>query len=133
MTDSHNVPPVARNVICVDFDGTLFEWGGLNDLHTRPFDGAVAFMHKLRVLGFKIVIFTSRMSPTWWLDECDNDTSKAAYFGKEQRAFVEAVLEKHKIPYDDITDEKVPAMYYIDDRAIQFKGNWKELMDLLLW
>jgi hypothetical protein len=40
---------------------------------------------------------------------------------------------QNNIPYDMITAEKVPAEYYIDDRAIAFRGNWlqvkKEIMD----
>jgi hypothetical protein len=46
---------------------------------------------------------------------------------------VESHLIQYNIPYDTITAEKVPAEYYIDDRAIAFRGSWlqvkKEVMD----
>lgn len=122
---SDNIPPVAKDTICVDFDGTIFQWG---DLHakTDPFMGAVDVMRELRKRGWNIVIMTSRMSPTWWAAE-GWDMNKARV---EQMAFIKMRLDTFGIPYDRITAEKVPAEYYIDDKAIEFTGEtfaWKEI------
>jgi len=114
---SSNIPPVARDTICIDFDGTIFQWGDMYQ-DTPPFQGAVEVIRKLRQQGWKIVILTSRMSPTWWNDE-GMDMKKAFV---EQQAFISHRLEKYGIPYDRITAEKVPAEYYIDDKAIEFDG-----------
>jgi hypothetical protein len=127
---SKNIPPVAEKVICVDFDGTLFEWGDLEQ-KTQPFIGAVQVMRDLRKAGWEIVIFTSRLSPTWW--EAEGMDFKGALI--TQTAFVSARLENFGIPFDRITAEKVPAEYYIDDKAIEFTGkpfSWKEIGERIL-
>jgi hypothetical protein len=113
-----------NGVVCVDFDGTLFPYRPLYE-QNPPMPNAVETMWWLKAQGYKIVIFTSRLSPSW-LEESGES---------EQRSlgWVEGLLVQNNIPYDMITAEKVPAEYYIDDRAIAFRGNWlqvkKEVMD----
>jgi len=122
---SHDIPPVARNVICVDFDGTIFKWGDIY-ARTPPFNGCVEVMRELRKRGWEIVILTSRMSPTWW--EAEGFVFKDAL--AEQIAFIKSRLEEYGIPFDRITSEKVPAEYYIDDKAVPFDGSdarWAEI------
>ena len=29
------------------------------------------------------------------------------------------------------TDKKLPAEYYIDDKAVEFKGNWAQTLDFI--
>ncbi|MFW5953619.1 MAG: hypothetical protein ACOCSJ_05590 [Candidatus Natronoplasma sp.] len=108
-------------VIAIDFDGTLFEYDGWKNSnhYGEPIDGAKEIVEKLRDKGFKIMIFTTR--------------------GNEK--VVKEALEEYDIPYDyinenphtppeaEISDVKPPANYYIDDRAIAFKGDWKEVME----
>lgn len=127
---SYNIPPSALKVICVDFDGTLFQWGDIHE-KTPPFQGAVEFMRKLKQQGWEIVIFTSRMSPTWW--EAEGFEFKKAMV--TQSTFIEKRLNDFGIPFDRITAEKVPAEYYIDDKAIEFEGkthSWKEIQRRIL-
>lgn len=121
-------PPVAEGVVCVDFDGTLFPWGEIDDVKP-PYPGAVDTVKALKESGYRIVIFTSRMSPTWWFAEGWPDD---AYTYVVQRSIVEERLALWKIPWDDITSEKVPAIAYIDDKAIEFRGDWKEIRKRLL-
>lgn len=120
MNEDH--PPVARKVICVDFDGTLFPWGQMYG-KAEPFIGAIDFMRKLKREGWTIVIFTSRMSPTWW--DAEGFDMKKAY--GEQLGYIKSRLDQFGIPYDRITAEKVPAQFYIDDKALTFvnePGAW---------
>lgn len=127
---SNNVPPVGENVICVDFDGTLFEWGDLYE-KMPPFQGAVQALRGFKNQGFEIVIFTSRLSPTWWESE-GWDFRKAMV---EQTAFIEKRLNDFGIPFDRITAEKVPAVAYIDDKAIEYTGetwSWGEIAERIL-
>ncbi len=119
-----NLPPSARGRICIDFDGTLFPWGEQhNDEPAFPY--AAEVVTRIRDAGYEIVIFTSRMSPTWWLAEGWN--LKEAM--QRELKYVQDRLEKHGIPYDRITCEKVPAAAYIDDKAITFSETqgWAEL------
>lgn len=123
-------PPVADKVICVDFDGTIFAWGDLYE-KTPPLPGAVDFMRALKQQGWTIVIFTSRMSPTWWAAE-GKDLKQERIF---QSSFIEKRLGDYGIPWDRITAEKVPAEYYIDDKAIEYEGNtfsWKQIAERIL-
>jgi hypothetical protein len=119
-----DIPPVAKGVACVDFDGTLFKWGDLYAM-TDPLPGAVKFMKELKRRGWRIIIFTSRLSPTWWNAEGFTTEERRA-----QRRYVEEALERHDIPYHAVTSEKIPASMYIDDKAIEFsasKGGWKAI------
>jgi hypothetical protein len=128
---THNIPPVAEKVICVDFDGTLFQWGNLHE-KTPPFTGAIDAMRKFKAAGWEIVIFTSRMSPTWWVAEGWTDLNRARI---EQTGFITKRLNDFGIPFDRITAEKVPAEYYIDDKAIEFTGetfSWNEIRNRVL-
>lgn len=106
--------------ICVDFDGTLVEWGELNGPFT-PNPGAIDAVRNLYAAGYEIVIFTSRMSPTWW-EESGVDPA-------QQLEMLEDWLDLNSVPFEYITSEKVPAKWYIDDRAIGFRGDWSKVMD----
>lgn len=116
---TETLPTSAKGVVCVDFDGTLRPWGGLFD-DPDPLPGAKGFMDKLRERDFQIVVFTSRLSPQWHRDE-ERVPAIGAY---EQLDYIEWWLNRHGIPFDDITAEKVPAEAYIDDRAFRFE-NWE--------
>jgi hypothetical protein len=120
--DTH--PPIANKVICVDYDATLVPWGGLDETPV-PLDYAREAMNIFKRMWYKIVILTSRMSPTWWKAEgWGNSHQVSTYWWNS----VADVLERHDIPFDMITAEKVPAEYYIDDKALEFKNNWEDIV-----
>lgn len=115
------IPPVARGIISIDFDGTIVPWGDLFAMKTA-FPGIPELAVKLKELGFTIVILTSRMSPSWWAAEgWDQEEAR-----EEQLAYVISVLNQNGIPFDRITAEKIPCMAYIDDKAIGFRGDWAQ-------
>jgi len=120
----HGYAPQADKVLCIDFDGVLYPRDELF-ASPAPIPGAKAAMQRLRRAGYKLVIFTSRLSPTY-LDAQGED------FG-EQRAYVEGLLERDGIPFDDVTAEKVPAAVYLDDRALRFDDNWNAVTDFVLF
>lgn len=120
-------PPVADGWVCVDFDGTLYPWGYLN-AEPQPLDGAVAAMKAFRECGYKIAIFTSRLSPTWYRSEGWNRDDAEL----EQFTYIANILERDGIPFDKITAEKIPAVAYIDDKAVPFDGDWGKALDLAL-
>jgi hypothetical protein len=117
--------PSAHRVICIDYDSTLYPWAELMD-EPEPIDGAVEAMRRLKAAGYRIVIFTSRLSPSWLAVE-----GRSAV---EQVAHITRMLARDGIPYDDITAEKIPAEAYVDDRALRFTpGDWQAITDWLLF
>jgi ribonucleotide monophosphatase NagD (HAD superfamily) len=109
-----------RYTIAVDFDGVIHRYGkGWNDgtIYDEPMPGAreaLARIHR----RYNVVILTTRVNP-------------ALHGGEEQLAGVEAWLEQHGFVrgehYDEVTHEKVPALVYIDDRALHF-DNWDQTL-----
>lgn len=117
-----------RRTICVDFDGVIADY-------TKGFQGRGVFgdplpntaliLNKLRINGWKIIIFTTR-------SEVDELTK---------------YLAKNQIPYDEInknsdnppgTNKGKPiAEVYLDDRALTFTGDWvetyRQILDFKPW
>ena len=100
---------MSNSVVCVDFDGVLNNysgWKGETELYT-PRDGAREFMSELRK-DYRVVVFTTR----------DNN-------------LVREWLEKYNILFDDVTSTKIGAVCYIDDRGLQFNGDFNETLNQL--
>lgn len=106
-------PPSAEGIVLVDFDGTIVSWGQLDNPQLLP--GAAAALHELKRQGFKIGIFTSRLSPTWHRAE-GRDPREG---GLAQAEIIRRTLNAQGIPFDFITAEKVPAVLMLDDKAMR--------------
>ena len=95
-------------VIAIDFDGTIHDWN--NPVPGRqmgpPMPGARDALRNFKASRHTIYIFTVRGGP-------------------ENRKHVEDWLRYYDIPFDFVTNIKIPADWYIDDRAIHFT-NWVE-------
>src|SRR5258708_7960603 len=116
--------PSAHKVICVDFDSTIYPWD-LVMASPDPVPGAADALRRLKDAGYRIVILTSRLSPTW--------LAESGYNAVDQKAHIERLLTRDAIPYDDVTSEKVPAQAYVDDRAIRFHDNWQEVAAFIMF
>lgn len=127
MIDTDRVAPTARGRICVDFDLTLVHWGPLDEI-PEPLPHAVDAIRRLLAAGYEVVILTSRLSPTWWREHCHGTDTDPERFGDHQAFVVERALERMGLPALRVTSEKVPALAYIDDRAIAFGGDWHEVL-----
>ena len=90
-----------KKTICVDFDGVLNEYDGYEEGNLgEPLTGSKEFIKELRK-KYKVVILTSRQ--------------------KEQ---VINWLSNNGFPSMKVTNRKIPAVAYIDDRAIRFNGSY---------
>lgn len=118
-------PPVAEGVVLVDFDGVLSPFGRMFD--AKPYKGVKKAIKLLKKNGLRVVIFTSRLSPTWHKHE-GWSTRKAT---KEQREYLEKFLEFNGIPFDDITCEKIPSILYLDDKAMNVESRDYGLYDVV--
>lgn len=109
-----------NKTLAVDFDGTIAKydgWRGKGKFGT-PIDGVKSALSELKVEGWTIMIYTTRL----------------------EIHQVKEYLDQYKIPYDYINftpdnisqqlhPSKMRADVYIDDRNVQFKGNWKETLE----
>lgn len=105
--------------ILIDFDGVIHKYSkGFNDgtIYDSPTDGAKEAIDKLK-RKYKIVIFSARLSPSTNPDF------------EDQRKNMIDWLSKYGIYYDVLSYEKVPAVAYIDDLAINFIGDWEDTLN----
>ena len=96
-------------VLDVDFDQTI---AVENSDHTigEPINGVKEVLTKLHNDGYEINIYSHRVSSD----------------GPDE---VREWLDKNEIPYDNILEVNKPlATYYIDDRNIEFHGDWNEVL-----
>lgn len=99
--------------IAIDFDGTIHKYSrGFADgtIYDEPIEGAKELLTELSK-DYQLIIFTARTNL--------GDIGRWMY--------------KHDIPYDEITNNKPPAMAYIDDRAIHFESWDKTREELKKW
>lgn len=89
-------------------DGTLYG-------HLLP--GAKEAIDELKG-EYEIVIFTSRLSQMHDEDEINR-----------QRELLSSWLTANEVYYDDMTADKRPAEFYIDDKALRFEGNWEDILN----
>lgn len=112
-------PPVAAGVVLVDFDQTLREWGGLFEFKP-PYAGASEFLHQMKNEGYRLILFTSRLSSVWHASE-GRDPARGIL---EQVEFLKEYCERYDLPFEAVTAEKVPSIAIIDDKAVEFRGDW---------
>jgi hypothetical protein len=113
---ANGIPPIAAKLVLIDFDGTIVPWGPLMG-DKDPTPGAVEAISALREAGFRIGIFTSRLSKTWARSVVGSGAAVAKFL-VEQEQYVRVQLDRHGIPFDFITAEKMPAEVYFDDKAV---------------
>ncbi|MHC4405527.1 MAG: hypothetical protein ACYTG0_38265 [Planctomycetota bacterium] len=101
----------ARRTVCLDFDGVIHSyssgWCGADVIPDPPVHGARDAIARLR-RQFKVVVLSSRCRTA------------------EGREAVEAWLRRHSIEVDEVCSHKPPAMVYVDDRAVRFRGDWDD-------
>lgn len=116
-------PPMADKVALIDFDGTLFPFGFLFDF-PPPLPGAIEGVKALQKAGYSVWIFTSRLHPEW-LKSVDQSES-------EHIRYIYQIMNKHGIAIEGVTDRKMPAAVYIDDKAYRFENNWDEIVSRVI-
>ena len=98
--------------VCVDWNGVLDTYGGFRgeEHFDPPREGAGEFLARLKAMGFRVVILSTRSPAQVW-----------------------DWLRRHGLDghVDDVTDRKVPAVAYVDDRAVPFRGDYEEVLTTL--
>jgi len=107
-----------EKTIAIDFDGVIHRYSkgfqGLQNTYDPPTEGTREALDFFKDAGYRLIIVSSRpVQP------------------------IKAWLHKHDMThyFDDVSNIKHPARYYIDDHAIRFpKGEvnaWKKTIDLI--
>lgn len=103
-------PPIAakpKKLVCLDFDGVLYpnlKYYGTSVLKGAPIQGALAFVLELKK-SYDVVVHSAR---------CEERAGQAA---------VQEFLNEFGFGVEVVKD-KPHAFVYVDDRAIQFKGDF---------
>ncbi|OQB18165.1 MAG: hypothetical protein BWY14_01011 [Parcubacteria group bacterium ADurb.Bin192] len=111
-------------VIAIDLDGVIHAYGnGWQDgsLYDPPMDGALEAMERLVKAGYKVVIHTARLNPALSRFKADTIAQRM----RDIKAWLDEWGFRRKVHYHVITNEKPPAIAYIDDRGIRFT-NWED-------
>ena len=124
-TFNQNVPPGFESELknlAIDFDGVLHNFDkGWHDgtCYGDPLPFALEAIRELSDT-WNIIIFSSKVRP-----------DRPLVNGKTGYQLVEEWLIKHEVRHlvQEITHEKPRAEHYIDDKAIEFKNNWKEIVE----
>lgn len=142
-----------KPIICLDFDGVVHSytsgWKGAAVIPDQPVPGALEFV--VTALDHaQVAIFSSRShqwggkramkrwlrahllaisgefsAPQWWLDRIYR-TAFAEPWEAECEHAADLVVREISWPWF-----KPPALVSLDDRAIQFSGEWPRVADLL--
>jgi hypothetical protein len=112
LAEKHGVH-LARRTVCLDFDGVIHSyrsgWCGSDVIPDPPIHGTREAVARLRKT-YRVVIHSSR---------CHTP---------EGRDAIAHWLAKHGIEVDDVCEHKPPALMYVDDRAIPFRGDWDQAL-----
>ena len=100
-------------ILAIDFDGVIHDFK--HPIEGRrmgaPIQGTKETLDKFKLKGYKIIVFT-----VW------GDT--------KGRKTISDFMNYYKLPFDEVTNIKPQADYYIDDKAIKFE-NWESIKDYL--
>lgn len=120
--------------IAIDFDGVIHKYsGGWKDgsIYDVPVEGAFQAIRKLMDKGYSVFIFSTRNSRQI-VDWIQN------YTGQLYDEPIVYLFETQKIPFWvkfwkkpnilGVTNRKLPALVYVDDRALKFDGDWKKTL-----
>lgn len=123
-----------KPILCLDFDGVLHSytsgWKGADVIPDPPVAKMVPFLERA-IAEFDVQIFSSRTGQTGGVDamkawltvhvtrhfDCENHGG-----APDEAARAYAILDAITFP-----TEKPPAMVTLDDRAIQFNGEWPSI------
>ncbi len=103
-----------KPTVVMDFDGVIHSyksgWQGQEAIPDPAVPGIREAIDEIRNKGYRVVVVSTR---------CSTDSGIRA---------VRAYLVENGIVVDDVCKEKPPALCYIDDRAICFRGNAGKLI-----
>ncbi len=122
---------MSKLILCLDFDGVLHSytsgWQGVDQIPDPPVEGAMEFL-KTALESFDVQVYSSR-------SENQEHGIRAMQDWLLTNMLLELPFQHFEIKelFDSIKwpTTKPPAFVTIDDRAIQFTGEWPSVETLL--
>lgn len=106
-----------KKTVAVDFDGVIHSytsgWMGADQIPDPPVPGAIEFLNEL-ALHYTVVIFTTR----------------AGHEGASAAIMAWLIEHGFEAEFVEITNVKGPAIFYLDDRAWRFRGNFPTMSQI---
>lgn len=103
-----------KRTVVFDFDGVIHSYvsrfTSAEIIPDEPVDGIKEAIDEIRKAGYVVAVVSSRAA------------------SEEGKAAIREYLDRYGIRVDDITWKKLPAICYIDDRAICFRGDTSSLL-----
>lgn len=108
--------------ICIDLDGTILKYDGWINESTfgEVLPNAIKVLTELKANGYIVIVYTTRSN----------------------KDLIAQYLNSKDVPYDYINENpnqplnaiggKPIADIYVDDRGLQFQGNWDETLTQIL-
>ena len=130
-----------KKTICIDFDGVIHKydsgWQGADKIPDPPVDGAILGLHQLcQDPDVEVAIYSSRSAQPGgieamkeWLDHWERDWREGTEWEKYDKDAVENMFCNVKYLTEKCVfpESKPPAIVYVDDRGINFDGDWSKI------
>lgn len=125
--------------IAIDFDGVIHRYSkGWDDgtIYDGPVDNALASMEHLLQLGYALYIHSTR--DPYQIVEWFRELTTVVHFVVEpihpndliDHKFWQGAIHKSGLPVVGVTNQKLPAVIYIDDRGVRFKS-WVQTLNFI--
>ncbi len=114
-------------IVAIDYDNTIVEKSDKLIEIGKPKKGAIEAIKKLKDNGCYIIIWSGRNNKII----NDDELLRRLYL-----FVMKFTLDLYGIPYDEIdygVEGKVVADVYLDDRGLEFKDNWEEVVQAILY
>jgi len=111
-----------ENILMIDFDNTIAK--DAFPSIGKPIEGVKDALQALKDNGYIINIYTCRTNAL------GKDSTP-----EEEKAKIEKWMKENDIPYDKVymgRSGKPFAGHYIDDKAVEFDGDWEEVLSKIL-
>lgn len=122
--------PKPPKIICVDFDKTIADSDYPEIKGEMP--GAREALQRFRDMGYRVVISSCRTC-SHLKDIFAADGRPTGAESPYHKMMVEW-LESERMPYDEVDDGlngKVYADFYIDDKGVNFDGDWPSVVQFV--
>ena len=126
MNYEQKVIEAESKVVAIDFDGVIHNnFLGFHDgtIYGEPIAGAPESIKKIFEMGYKIIVYTCKSHPDRPL--VNNKTGTELVWDWLSEKGIGDYIE-------DVVWGKPHAVAYIDDKAIEFKSNWKEVIERII-